>query len=151
MRAHLAPFHPVVSIGPFSKWGIDFTTCNPPSTAIHHYIIVAVDYFTKWVEAMPTYTNDVKTTTLFMFNHNISRFGIHKSIATDHGTHFCHAMMVKLTSMLRLDHEHLPPYYPQANRQVKSINHILKTMLQQMVGKHKSNWHVQLFLALWAY
>ena len=43
------------------------------------------------------------------------------------------------------------PYYPQANGQVESINRILKTMLQQMVGKHKLNWHVQLFSTLWAY
>ena len=58
MRAHPAPLHPVVAVGPFAKWGIDFTTCNPPSAAGHHYIIVAVDYFMKWAEAMPTYTND---------------------------------------------------------------------------------------------
>ena len=116
MCAHLAPLHPIIAVGPFSKWGIDFTTCNPPSTAGVYYIIVAVDYFTKWAEAMPTYTNDVKTTTLFLFNHVIARFGIPKSIVTDHGTHFCNAMMAELTSMLHLDHEHSSPYYPQANR-----------------------------------
>ena len=53
--------------------------------------------------------------------------------------------------MLHLDHEWSSPYYPQANGQVESINQILKTMLQRMVGKHKSNWHIQLFSALWAY
>ena len=115
MRAHLAPLHPVVSIGPFAKWDIDFTTCNPPSAAGHHYIIVAMDYFTKWAEVMPTYNNDAKTTMLFLFNHVIARFGVPKSIVTDHGTHFCNAMMVELTSMLHLDHEHSSPYYPQAN------------------------------------
>ena len=99
---------------------------------------------------MPTYNNNAKTTVLFMFNHVIARFGIPKSIVTDHGTHFCNAMMDELTSMLHLDHEHSSPYYPQANRQVESINHVLKTMLQWMVGAHKSNWHVQLFSTLWA-
>jgi transposase InsO family protein len=115
MRVHPAPLHPVVSVGPFAKWGIDFTTYNPMSTVGHHYIIVAMDDFAKWAEAMPTYTNDAKTTTLFLFIHIIARFGIAKSIITDHGTHFCNAMMAKLTSMLRLDHEHSSPYYPQAN------------------------------------
>ena len=81
-----------------------------------HYIIVVVDYFTKLAEVMPTYTNDVKTTKLFIFNHIIARFGIPKSIITDHGTHFCNAMMAELTSMLRLDHEHSSSYYLQANR-----------------------------------
>ena len=103
---------------------------------------MAVDYFTKWVEAMPTYSNDMKTTTLFLFNHIIAWFGIPKSIVTDHGTHFCNAMMAELIAMLHLDHEHSSPYYPQANGQVDLINRIFKTMLQRMVGKHKSNWHV---------
>ena len=115
MHAHPAPLHPVVSLGPFAKWGIDFMTCNPPSVAGHHYIIVAMVYFMKWVEAMPTYNNDMNTSALFLFNHIIARFGVPKSIATDHGTHFCNAMMAELTSMLHLDHEHSSPYYPQEN------------------------------------
>lgn len=76
MRAHPAPLFPVVTVGPFTKWGIDFTTCNPPSTANHRYIIVAVDYFTKWAEAMPTYKNDSDMIALFLFNQVISRFSI---------------------------------------------------------------------------
>ena len=115
MCVHPTPLHPVVTIGTFAKWGIDFTTCNPPSTAGHHYIIVAVDYCTKWEEAMPTYNNNAKTAALFLFNHVIARFGIPKSIVTDHGTHFCNAMMVELTSMLHLDHEHSSSYYTQEN------------------------------------
>ena len=91
---------------------------------------------------MLTYTNDAKTTTLFLFNHIIARYDIPKSIVTNHGTHFCNAMMAELTSMLRLDHEHSSPYYLQDNEQVESINRILKTMLQRMVGTHQSNWHV---------
>ena len=144
---HPDPLHPVVFVGPFAKWGIDFTMCNSPSVVGHHYIIVVVVYFTKWVEAMPTYSNDAKTTALFLFNHIIVQFGIPKSIVTDHGMHFCNAMMVKLTAMLHPNHEHSSPCYPRDNGQVESINHILKTMLQRMVGKHKSNWHVQLFFS----
>ena len=54
------PLLPIVSIGPFAKWGIDFMTCNPTLTGGHGYIIVAVDYFTKWPEAMPTLNNTDK-------------------------------------------------------------------------------------------
>eukprot|EP00253_Pinus_taeda_P019939 PITA_19939 len=68
MRAHPAPLFPIVTVSPFTKWGIDFTSCNPPSAGNHKYIIVAVDYFTKWVEAMPTYKNDSDTAALFLFN-----------------------------------------------------------------------------------
>jgi hypothetical protein len=88
IRSHPAPLHPVVSIGPFAKWGIDFMTCNPHSVGGHGYIIVAVDYFTKWAEAMPTFDNTGKTATLFIFNHIITRFGVPQAIVTDHGSHF---------------------------------------------------------------
>jgi hypothetical protein len=60
IRSHPTPLHPVVSVGPFTKWGIDFMTCNPHSVEGHVYIIVAVDYFTKWAEAMPTFNNTRK-------------------------------------------------------------------------------------------
>jgi hypothetical protein len=88
MRAHPTPMFPIITIGPFTKWGIDYTTCNHPSTRGHHYIIVSVDYFTKWVEAMPTFKDDEETTTLFLFNQIITIFVIPREIVTDHGNHF---------------------------------------------------------------
>jgi hypothetical protein len=69
-HTHLSPLHLVVSVGPFAKWGIGFTICNPPSAADHNYIIMDVDYFTKWAEVRPTYSSDAKTVTLFLFNQN---------------------------------------------------------------------------------
>ena len=62
--------------------------CNPTSTGGHGYIIVVVDYFMKWDEAMPTYVEDGKTAALFLFYHVIARCGVPQSIVTDHGSHF---------------------------------------------------------------
>jgi hypothetical protein len=50
--------------------------CNPHSVEGRGYIIVVVDYFTKWAEAMPTFDNIGKTATFFIFNHIITRFGV---------------------------------------------------------------------------
>jgi hypothetical protein len=88
MRAHPAPIFLVIIVGPFTKWGIYYTTCNPPSARGHRYIIIAVDYFTKWVEAMPTFKDDGEIATLFLFNQIIARFIIPREIVTDHGSHF---------------------------------------------------------------
>ena len=74
--------------------------CKPTSAEGHGYIIIAMDYFTKWAEAMPTYAEDGKTATLFLFNHIIARFGVSQSIITDHGSHFCNQMMEELSSKL---------------------------------------------------
>jgi hypothetical protein len=151
IRSHHDPLHPVVFIGPFAKWGIDFMTCNRHLIGGNGYIIVVVDYFTKWVELMPTFYNTENTTTLFMFNHIITRFGIPQSIITDHGSHFCNFMMSELTKKLGLHHEKSTPYYPQENGQVQAINKVLITMLRQMIGIHKTSWHTMLFSALWDY
>jgi hypothetical protein len=124
---------------------------NPYSIRGHGYIIVAMDYFTKWVEVMPTFDNTRKTETLFIFNHIVTRFGIPQAIVTDHGTHFRNFMISKMTNKFGLRHENSTPYYPQANGQVEAINKVLTTMLQQMVGINKSSWHTIIFLALWAY
>ena len=66
--------NPIINVGPFSKWGIDFMTCNPHLAWGHAYIIVVIDYFTKWAEAMPTLAADGKTVAQFIFNHVISWF-----------------------------------------------------------------------------
>ena len=111
--------------------------CRPISSGGHGYIIVAMDYFTKWLEVMPTYVKDGKTTTLFLFNHIIARFRIPRAIMTDHGSHFQDKMMAELSVKLRFHHDNSTPYYPQANGQVEAINNVLKTMLHRMVGKAK--------------
>ena len=103
--------------------------CKPTSAGGHGYIIVAIDYFTKWAEAMPTYVEDGNTTTLFLFNHSV----------TDHKSHFHNKMMEEMSAKLWFFHENSMPYYPQANGQVEAINKVLKTMLCLMVGDHKSN------------
>jgi len=86
-------------------------TCNPHSTRGHTCIIVAVDYFTKWAEAIPTFNNTSKTVALFLFNHIITHFEVPQTIVTDHGSHFHDHMMVELTSKLGLRHENFTPYY----------------------------------------
>ena len=141
------PLQPIVVVGPFAKWGIDFMTCNPTSTGGHGYIIVAVDYFTKWAEAMPTLENTGEKTALFFFNHVVARFGVPQAIVTDHGSHFRNHMMLELAAKLGLSHDSSTPYYPQANGKVEAINKVLKRMLQRMIEVHKRRWHLILYLA----
>jgi hypothetical protein len=88
MYSHLSPLHSVITVFPFTKWGVDFVDCNPSSAGGHQHIIVAVDYFTKWAKAMPTIKFDGKNVAFFMFNQIIARFRIPSEIVTDHGSHF---------------------------------------------------------------
>ena len=95
---HPTPLHPVIAVGPFAKWGIDFVHCRPTSARGHGYIIVVVDYFKKWAEDMPTYVEDGKTTALFLFNHIIARFEIPRAIVIDHGSHFQKKMIAEISA-----------------------------------------------------
>ena len=124
--------------------------CKPTSAKGHGYIIVAIDYFTKWAEAMPTYAKDGNTAALFLFNDIIARFGVSQLIVTGHGSHFCNQVMEEMSAKLGFCHENSMSYYPQANGQVEAINKVLKQMLHRMVGYHKSNWNHILFSTLWA-
>jgi len=90
----------VIIVGPFAKCGIDYTTCDLASAKGHKYIIVAVDYFTKWAKSMPTFNNDGETSTLLLFNQIISRFGIPRENVTNHGSHFQNNIMFDLISKL---------------------------------------------------
>jgi hypothetical protein len=98
MRAHTAPMFSIIVVGPFTKWGIEFTTYHPDLARGHHYIIVAVDYFMKLVEAMMMFNNDGEIVTLFIFNQIVARFDIKEDISTNHGSHFQNIMMIELTS-----------------------------------------------------
>jgi hypothetical protein len=151
MCSHLAPLHPVITVGPFTKWGVDFIDCNPTLARGHQHIIVVVNYFTKWYKAMPTMKSDGKTATFFIFNQIITRFGIPSEIITDHGNHFQNEMMVELASKMGFKHGHSSPYYLGEKGQVEAINKSLKTILQKIVSRSNSNWHIMLYPALWAY
>ena len=78
---------------------------------------------------MPTFEADGKTTTIFIFNHIIARFGVPQAIITDHGRHFRNIMMTALIGQLGLRHDSSTPYYPQANGLVESINKVLVIMI----------------------
>ena len=99
-------------MGPFTKWGFDFMMCNLVSTRGYNYIIVIIEYFTKWEEAMPTFKDDGKTTTYFLFNQIVPRFDIPKKIVTDHGSQIHNSMMTELTTMLRFRKDHSSSFYP---------------------------------------
>jgi transposase InsO family protein len=70
---------------------------------------------------------------------------------SDHGEHFENEIFTKLSSNLGFTHDFSSPHYCQSNGQVEAVNKVLKTMLQHIVNKHKTNWHHMFFSVLWDY
>jgi hypothetical protein len=104
-HSHPAPLHLVVVVGPLTKWGIYFMQCKPTLVGGDGYIIVVVEYFTKWAEDMPTFIDDGKNISLFIFNHINTRFRFLQAITIDHSSHFRNHMMVELRENLGFHHE----------------------------------------------
>ena len=104
--------------------------CNPILTRGHHHIIMVIEYFMKWAEAMPSVKFDGDTTAHFIFNQIITCFGIPRELVTDHGRHFQNKMMDELSSKLGYKQEYSSCYHPQVNGQVEAVNKSLKSILQ---------------------
>ena len=68
-RRNMMPLNPILVVQIFDVWGIDFMGPFPPSFS-HQYILVAVDYVSKWVEAIPCITNDHKVVPTFVTKHS---------------------------------------------------------------------------------
>ena len=101
-------------------WGIDFM--GPfPNLLGNLYILVAVDYMSKWVEAVASRTNDNKVVVKFLKENIFSRFGAARAIISDNGTHFCNRSFKALMRKYSITHK-LAPYHPQTSGQVEVSN-----------------------------
>ena len=84
---------PIIVPRPFAKWGIDLIGELPTAPRQYKHAIVAVDYFTKWVEAEPLAKITEANTTSFIWKNIVCRFGVPASIVTDNGKQFDNARL----------------------------------------------------------
>lgn len=87
-RRHELSLTNILEVEIFDVWGIDFMGPFPPSYG-QEYILVAIDYGSKWVEAIATSTNDANVVIKFLHKNIFTRFGTPRAIINDEGTHFC--------------------------------------------------------------
>ena len=144
------PMHPILEVKLFDLWGIDFMGPFPPSYN-NLYILLAVDYVSKWVEAIPTRTNDAKVVAQFLFSHIFSRFGTPRALITDNGTHFCNKVIDKVLKKYGVRHRTSLAYHPQSNGQAEVSNQEIKSILEKTVNNSRKDWSKKIEDALWAY
>ena len=84
---HMMPLNPILAVYLFDVWGIDFMGPFPSSLG-YLYILVGVDYVSKWVEAVPCRAADHRVVLKFLKENTFSRFRVPKSIISDGGSHF---------------------------------------------------------------
>ena len=101
---------------PFAKWGLDiigpFLEASPGR---YKYLYVAIDYFTKWIEAMPTVTITARKTEEFVWKSIICRYGLPRLIITDNGTQFNYDHFRAFCQKWEIDLRFASVAHPQAN------------------------------------
>ncbi|CAN6579362.1 unnamed protein product [Malus baccata var. baccata] len=141
---------PILVVEIFDVCGIDFMGPFPSSFGFT-YILLAVDYVSKWVEAKATRTNDSKVVADFVKTNIFSRFGMPRVLISDGGSHFCNRTIEALLKKYHVTHKVSTPYHRQTNGQAEVSNREIKQILEKTVGPNRKDWSLQLDDALWAY
>ncbi|KAL5550354.1 hypothetical protein UlMin_000530 [Ulmus minor] len=130
------PLTNILVIELFDVWGIDFMGPFPPSFS-NKFILVAVDYVSKWVEAVALPTNDSRVVIRFLKKNIFARFGTPRAIISDGGSHFCNKQFDALLSKYGVTHRVATPYHPQTSGQVEVSNRELKRILEKTAAGEK--------------
>ncbi|GJR98134.1 reverse transcriptase domain-containing protein [Tanacetum coccineum] len=130
----------------FYVWGIDFMGPYPKSHKFE-YILVVVDYVSKWVEAQALPTNDNRVVITFL-KKLFCRFGMPKALISDRGTHFCNKIMERTMKRYGVNNRFSTSYHPQTSGQVENTNIALKRVLEKTVKDNPAIWSIKLNDAL---
>ena len=109
------PLQPQVTFEPFDKWGMDFIgSINPPSKK-KQYIIVCIDYLTKWAATKAIKVATEENVAEFLRENIFYKFGYSRELVTDQGSQFTSNMIEELLIHHKIKHMISTPYHPQAN------------------------------------
>ncbi|CAJ2661849.1 unnamed protein product [Trifolium pratense] len=151
---HLAPPNELRSLSspwPFSWWGMDLLGPFPTAAGQNKYLIVAVDYFTKWIEAEPL-AHITTFNVLRFFKRNIlARFGIPQVVITDNGTQFTDKKVREFMAKIGTTQHFTSVEHPQTNGQAEAANRVILRGLKRRLDEAKGKWTEELHSVLWSY
>ncbi|GJT70240.1 reverse transcriptase domain-containing protein [Tanacetum coccineum] len=126
----------------FDIWGLNFMGPFPNSKG-NKYILVAVDYLSKWVKAQALPTNNARIVIKFL-RRLFAIFRVPKALISDRGTHFCNSQLEKALQKYGVTHKLSTSYHSQTNWQTKVTNRAIKRILERSVGYNPKNWSEKL-------
>ena len=136
---------------PFAQWGIDIMGQFPLRKKQLRFLIVAIDYFTKWVESEPVTTITEAKVTSFVWKNIICKFRVPLVIISDNGKQFDNPKFRKFFQDLRVKNPYSSLRHPQANGQTKVTNRSLLKIIKTRLEGAKEAWPEELQNVLWAY
>ncbi|XP_050890543.1 uncharacterized protein LOC127095949 [Lathyrus oleraceus] len=144
------PLRNIQEVAIFDVWGVDFMGPFPSSMG-NKYILVAVDYVSKWIEAIASPTNDTRVVIKLFKNNIFPRFGVPRLVISDGGSYFISRIFDKLLDKYGVKHRVETPYHPQTSGQVEVSNREITQILEKTVSISRKDWSQKLKEALWAY
>lgn len=149
--ASALPLNYVTVEAPFVQWGIDFIgEIIEKSSRGHKWFLVATNYFTKWIEAIPTKQATSKVVINFLIDNIVTKFGVPAKIVMDNAMCFRSEEFVELCANYGIIMSYSSPYHPQGNDQAESSNKSLFNIIKKILEGNKRSWDQKLKLALWA-
>nr|XP_023895718.1 uncharacterized protein LOC112007578 [Quercus suber] len=142
--------NPISRPWPFAQWGLDILGPFPRATGNRWFVIVAVDYFTKWAEA-EALTNirdtDVKR---FVWKNIVTRFGVPESLISDNGLQFDSKAFRIFCKDLGIKNKYSTSVYPQSNGLAEATNKVILNGLKKRLDGARGGWAEELPNVLWA-
>ena len=151
---HKAPpeeLRSIYSPWPFHTWGIDILGPFPLAIRQMKYLIVVIEYFTKWIEAEPVARITTHKVQHFVWKNIVCRFGVPRRLVSDNSTQFVSQQLGKLCAELGIKHVFASVEHPQTNEQVESVNRILLRGLKTRLEKAKGVWAEEVPRIVWSY
>ena len=143
--------NPVSSLWPFAQWGLDILAPFPRATGNHRFVLVAIDYFTKWAEAKALANIRDMDVKKFVWKNIVTRFRVPDSLISDNELQFDSKVFHAFCSDLGIKNRYSTPAYPQSNGQVEATNKTIVNGLKKRLDDAKGRWAKELSNVLWAY
>ncbi|KAK1415619.1 hypothetical protein QVD17_31402 [Tagetes erecta] len=141
---------PVMAAWPFFKWGMDIVGPFPEAAGRVKFLLVAIDYFTKWPEVKPLASITGKQVINFVWENIICRFGLPGEIVTDNGRQFAEKPFSSWCEEFKIKQVFSSVAYPQSNGQVERMNRSIVEGIKARLGRYGKNWLEELPSVLWA-
>lgn len=139
-----------VPVKPFSQIGVDIKHVITSQTG-HKYIIVAIDYLTKYVEVRALRVQTSSEIASFLYEEIITRHGCPNIIITDNGRPFISELIQIACKQFSIRQKTISPYHSQSNGLVERFNRTIDTILKRRNLEEKNNWQDFLPAAVFAY
>ncbi|VFQ99529.1 unnamed protein product [Cuscuta campestris] len=144
-------YHPVSNVIPFARFGVDIIGAFPVAQGGKKFVIVAIDYFTKWIEAEALANITTQQCKKFVWKNIITRFGAPMNLITDNGPQFRNSRFTEYLEGFGIKHNRSSVAYPQGNGQVENANRTIVDGLKKRLGEAGNKWLEELPHIVWAF